>query len=97
MAAKSRTTPSRRRADPGWLLIDIVGADREPVARQPLSLGSVKWLETAQFDDHDLVELQRHRDRVTSEPVPLIAVSRAGTASNRIDAPFSPEDLLKAW
>ena len=47
-----------------------MGADREPVARQLLFLGSVKWLETAQFDDHDLVELQRHRDRMTSRPGP---------------------------
>jgi uncharacterized protein len=77
--------------------IDIVGADRAPVARQLLFLGSVKWLETAQFDDHDLVELQRHRDRVTGEPVPLIAVSRSGTATNRVDAAFGPEDLLEAW
>jgi AAA+ ATPase superfamily predicted ATPase len=77
--------------------IDIVGADREPIATHLLFLGSVKWLETAQFDDHDLVELQRHRDRVTSEPVPLIAVSRSGTATNRVDAAFSPQDLLAAW
>jgi hypothetical protein len=77
--------------------IDIVGADREPVARQLLFLGSVKWLETAQFDDHDLVELQRHRDRVSSEPVPLIAISRTGIATNRIDAAFGPEGLLEAW
>ena len=35
--------------------IDIVGADREPVARQLLFLGSVKWLETGRFDDHDLL------------------------------------------
>ena len=39
--------------------INIVGADREPVAKQLLFLGSVKWLETGQFDDHDLVALQR--------------------------------------
>jgi AAA+ ATPase superfamily predicted ATPase len=77
--------------------IDIVGADREPVARQLLFLGSVKWLETAPFDDHDLVELQRHRDRITSEPVPLIAVSRSGTATTRVDAAFGPQDLLQAW
>ncbi len=77
--------------------IDIVGADREPVARQLLFLGSVKWLETAPFDEHDLVELQRHRDRVTAEPVPLIAVSRSGIATSRVDASFSPQDLLEAW
>jgi uncharacterized protein len=77
--------------------IDIVGADREPVARQLLFLGSVKWLETAPFDDHDLVELQRHRDRITAEPVPLIAVTRSGAATNRVDTVFSPAGLLKAW
>jgi uncharacterized protein len=42
-----------------------------------LFLGSVKWLETAQFDAHDLLALQRHRDRVTADLVPLIAVSLA--------------------
>jgi AAA+ ATPase superfamily predicted ATPase len=77
--------------------IDIVGADREPVARQLLFLGSVKWLETAQFDARDLVALQRQRDRVSREPVPLIAVSRSGAATNRADAVFGPADLLAAW
>jgi hypothetical protein len=77
--------------------IDIVGADREPIARKLLFLGSVKWLENASFDDHDLVELQRHRDRVTPDPIPLIAVSRSGTSTGRVDAAFSPEELLEAW
>jgi AAA+ ATPase superfamily predicted ATPase len=77
--------------------IDIVGADRGPVARELLFLGSVKWLETGQFDDHDLVALQRHRDRVTSDPLPLIAVSRAGASTCRADAVFTPEDLMRAW
>jgi hypothetical protein len=77
--------------------IDIVGADREPVAGELLFLGSVKWHQTAPFDDHDLVELQRHRDRVTSEPLPLIAISRSGTITNRADTVFSPEALLQAW
>ncbi|HET9894991.1 MAG TPA: hypothetical protein VFQ44_08645 [Streptosporangiaceae bacterium] len=63
--------------------IDIVGADRERVATRLLFLGSVKWLETGQFDGHDLAALQRHRDRVTSDPVPLIAVSRSGTSTTR--------------
>ena len=48
--------------------IDIVGADRGPVAKELLFLGSVKWLETAAFDEHDLVALQRHRGRVTELP-----------------------------
>jgi len=77
--------------------IDIVGADREPVAKQLLFLGSVKWLETGQVDDHDLVALQRHRHRVTADPVPLIAVSRSGTSTKHIDAAFTPADLIGAW
>ena len=77
--------------------IDIVGADREPVARQLLFLGSVKWLETGQFDAHDLRALQRHRDRVTADPVPLIAVSRSGTSTTHVDAAFTPADLVAAW
>jgi uncharacterized protein len=77
--------------------IDIVGADREPVAKQLLFLGSVKWLEIGQFDDHDLVALQHHRDRVTPDPVPLIAVSRSGTSSTHADAAFTPADLIEAW
>jgi len=77
--------------------IDIVGADREPVARQLLFLGSVKWLETGQFDARDLVALQHHRDRVTADPVPLIAVSRSGTSTTHVDAAFTPADLIAAW
>jgi hypothetical protein len=77
--------------------IDIVGADREPVATQLLFLGSVKWLETRPFDEHDLIELQRHRDRVTSDPVPLLAVSRSGVSTTHADAAFTAADLITAW
>jgi hypothetical protein len=51
-----------------------------------LFLGSVQWLETGQFDDHDLVALQRHRDRITPGPVPLIAVSRPGASTTYANA-----------
>ena len=77
--------------------IDIVGADREPVASRLLFLCSVKWLETGLFDDHDLLALQRHRDRVTADPVPHIAVSRAGASTTLAHAVFTPADLIQAW
>jgi hypothetical protein len=77
--------------------IDIVGADRGPVARELLFLGSVKWLENSRFDDHDMLALQRHRDRVTSDPVPLLAVSRSGASTTHADAVFAPADLIAAW
>lgn len=77
--------------------IDIVGADREPVARQLLFLGSIKWLENAAFDARDLAALHRHRAALTDEPVPLIALSRSGVRCSGLDAAFGPEELLSAW
>lgn len=77
--------------------IDIVGADRGPVAGQLLFLGSVKWLEKSRFDDYDVLALQRHRDRVTPDPVPLVAVSRSGASTTHADAVFTPDDLIEAW
>ncbi len=55
--------------------IDLVGADRQPVAKELLFLGSVKWLENSTFDSHDRAALQKHRAAITDEPVPLVAVS----------------------
>lgn len=77
--------------------IDIVGADRAPIAKQLLFLGSVKWLENAPFDGHDLTRLQYHRSRVTEEPIPLIAVTRSGSSVGQVDAVFGPDDLMAAW
>jgi AAA+ ATPase superfamily predicted ATPase len=77
--------------------IDIVGADREPIAKELLFLGSVKWLENSPFDNHDLVALQRHRDRLTGDPIPLIAVTRSGACTDRLDAVFEPDELLEPW
>lgn len=79
--------------------IDVVGADRGPVAKELLFAGSMKWLERSPFDGHDLVALQRHRARLTDSPIPLLAISRSGVASDLVglDAVFGPDDLLQAW
>ncbi|MFI5492773.1 ATP-binding protein [Actinoplanes sp. NPDC051859] len=77
--------------------IDIVGADREPVAKRLLFLGSIKWLENSAFDDRDLVALQRHRTAITDDPVPLVAVSRSGTSAAGLSAAYGPAELLHAW
>lgn len=77
--------------------IDVVGADREPIAKELLFLGSIKWLENMPFDAHDLVALQRHRDRVTAEPIPLLAVSRSGCSTDYVDAVFGPDELFQPW
>lgn len=77
--------------------IDIVGADRAPIAKELLFVGSVKWLESSPFDSHDLAALHHHRAALTPSPVPVIAVSRSGTDCTGLDAEYGPAELLDAW
>ncbi|MFI6936921.1 ATP-binding protein [Streptomyces sp. NPDC050287] len=77
--------------------IDLVCADRQPVANQLLFLGSIKWLENSSFDSHDLAALQKHRAAITDGPVPLVAVSRNGVSCSGLQATYSPEELIGAW
>lgn len=83
--------------------IDLVGADRAPVARRLSFVGSVKWHE-GRFDAHDLADL-----RVAAAKVPgyvpgetgLAVVSRAGVADGLdlgdVDLVWGPEDVMAAW
>jgi AAA+ ATPase superfamily predicted ATPase len=77
--------------------IDIVGADRAPIAKELLFVGSVKWLENSPFDRHDLAALHHHRAALTGEPVPMVAVSRSGVDCTGLDAVYGPSDLIEAW
>lgn len=77
--------------------VDVVGADREPVAKRLVFFGSIKWLERSPFDNHDLVSLQRHRAAITDAPVPLMAISRSGVDVSGLDASYGPADLIRAW
>jgi AAA+ ATPase superfamily predicted ATPase len=77
--------------------IDRVGADRGPVAKELVFVGSIKWLDRSAFDAHDLTALHRHRSALTDEPLPLVAVSRGGVSCNGLDAAYGPEELLAAW
>jgi uncharacterized protein len=78
--------------------IDIVGADRAPVARRIHFLGSIKWLERRPFDAHDLGALTAHRGRMpgAEDTTPLLAVSRSGGTVGDLPV-FGPEELLTAW
>jgi uncharacterized protein len=77
--------------------IDLVGADRGPVAKDLLFLGSIKWLDNSRFDGRDLAVLQRHRSLLTDDPIPLVAVSRNGVTASGLDAVYGPADLLAGW
>ncbi|TDD12550.1 ATP-binding protein [Nonomuraea deserti] len=78
--------------------IDIVGADREPVAKQVTMVGSIKWLENRPFDHHDLSELIVHRSKMpgADSSTPLYAVSRSGCGVEGVTH-ITPEHLVDVW
>lgn len=78
--------------------IDLVGADRGPIAKRITFAGSIKWLESRPFDHRDLGRLLVHRSQLpgATEDTPLLAVSRSGGSVDGITV-ISPEDLLGAW
>ncbi|WP_327047622.1 AAA family ATPase [Microbispora sp. NBC_01189] len=80
--------------------IDLVGADRDPVARHVHFIGSIKWLENASFGRHEYESLVRDMLAVpgADTKTPLVAVSRSGVDGNLpLAAHWGPEDLLAAW
>ena len=78
--------------------IDIVIADRQPVAKTILGVGSIKWLERTPFDRHDLAQLMVHRSQLpgATDGTPLIVVARSGCDVDGVTA-FGPDELLNAW
>lgn len=78
--------------------IDLVVADRLPVAKHILALGSIKWREEAPFDARDLGRLHAHRLGLPGahDDTPLIAVSRAGSAVDGVIV-VGPDELLSAY
>jgi uncharacterized protein len=80
------------------LQIDLVGADREPVAKQIRFVGSVKWRDNRPFDQADLAELYMQRSVLpgATDATPLIAVSRDSTLIEGVPT-LTAEDLLGAW
>jgi uncharacterized protein len=82
--------------------IDLIGADREPVARKLWYVGSIKWLDHP-FGRRDLAELQRGAPQVPGfDPgeTDLIGVSCAGftpSAATDLALRWQPEDIINAF
>lgn len=83
--------------------IDLVGADRAPVAQHLRFVGSIKWLESP-FDEHDLAGLARGATRVPGfvhGSTGLVIVSLSGVAPtvsrDRVDLIWGPNDVVSAW
>jgi AAA+ ATPase superfamily predicted ATPase len=83
--------------------VDLVGADREPVAQSLAFLGTIKWRDGQAADVHDLADLVVARNRVpgADETTPLVVASRSGadpglTGSGSTGV-LDASDLLRAW
>ncbi len=82
--------------------IDLVGADRAPVARELSFVGSVKWQESA-FDPRHLADLRRDAPAVpgfTAGKTALIAVSAVGYTGDvtpGLDLTWGAADIVSAW
>jgi hypothetical protein len=77
--------------------IDIVGADRSPVASRLVFVGSVKWQDNMPFDRRDEAALMRQRTQLTDDPIPMVAVSKSGFDGLTVNARYGPNDLIRAW
>ena len=80
--------------------IDLVGADRDPVAAAVHFIGSIKWLDSQPFGRRDYDALVRALPSVpgTSAQTPVVAVSRSGVVDGLpLAAHWGPEDLVDAW
>ena len=78
--------------------VDLIGADREPVAQRIAFVGSVKWRDSQPFDERDLADLISHRAQVpgAGDATPLLAVSRSGARVSSLTV-LGPQELLDAW
>jgi uncharacterized protein len=79
--------------------IDLVGADRAPIARRIGYLGSVKWHESAPLSRRDFGALSAVANRVpgADADTPLIGVSRTRNDLGPWSAVYSAENLVDAW
>ncbi|GAA2515560.1 DUF234 domain-containing protein [Winogradskya humida] len=81
--------------------IDLVGADREPIATRIHFCGSLKWLGTP-FDNRDLHELDEGARQIPgfdAGHTGLIVVTRSGAdlPADAVDVVWGPDDVVAAW
>ncbi|MDF1488242.1 ATP-binding protein [Tessaracoccus caeni] len=78
--------------------IDIVVADKAPIAKRILGVGSIKWRDDAPFDAHDRGTLYSHRLQLpgADDDTELLVVSRAGCAVDGVTH-ITPDQLLAAY
>jgi hypothetical protein len=79
--------------------VDLIGADRAPVAQRIYFAGSIKWLNNP-FDSHDLTAMRHATAQVpgfTPRRTGLTVVSLSGLTCHDVDLAWGPRDVLAAW
>lgn len=79
--------------------LDLVAADRAPVAGSLSFVGSTKWRPDRPFDTTELAALARDAVAVPGATAltPLVAVCPAGAAAPGLTKVWTADDLLAAW
>lgn len=80
--------------------VDLVGADRAPVAKRVLFTGSVNWRDNEPFGRKDYDALATAAGFVTgyTTGMPLVGISRSGfDAGLPLNVILGPTELLDAW
>ena len=79
--------------------LDLVGADRAPVARALSFVGSIKWRQNRPFQASDLASLARDALSVPGATAltPLVAVCPGGAVAPDLSRVWTAADLLAAW
>ncbi|MEV8441868.1 hypothetical protein AB0425_31180 [Actinosynnema sp. NPDC051121] len=81
--------------------VDLVGADRSPVADRIDFAGSIKWIGST-FDRHDLATLRHSANHIPGyDPARsgLAVVSLSGTDidTHDVDLAWGPEEIMDCW
>ena len=78
--------------------IDIIGADKGPVAGTIAYAGTIKWRDNQPLTQGDMNQLAHDVLAVSgaNSDTPLLAVSRSGVTANGVLA-LGPDDLIAAW
>lgn len=79
--------------------VDLIGADRTPVAKKIGFIGSIKWRDQQPFTYHDCADLLKALPVVPGcEAAPLAAVSATGFDDGLpLRYRWNPEDIVDAW
>lgn len=81
--------------------VDLVGADRSPVAGRIDFAGSIKWIGSA-FDRHDLESLRHSANHVPGyetgrSGLAVVSLSGADIGTDEVDLVWGPDEITDCW